>query len=205
MPKGLKRKIVIGEKKHGLTCLGEAPKKNGKRMVRVLCDCKKEATIQLDNFGRNKTCGNCFEDNISEHPLYHILEGIKARCYNENHQAFHNYGGRGIKLQPSWESNSREFLKYISKLPNAGEPGYSLDRIDNNRGYEDGNLRFATSSEQQLNQRIRKDNTSGVKGVYFDKGQNKWISNYKSKYIGCFEFLEDAIEARIKAEQRDPI
>ena len=50
------------------------------------------------------------------------------------------------------------------------------------------------------------NNTSGYKGVYFNKHANKWISqivaNNKIIYIGCFLTLDEARDARtIKANE----
>ena len=38
-------------------------------------------------------------------------------------------------------------------MPHYGEEGYTLDRIDNNRGYEPGNLRFVDMKTQARNRR----------------------------------------------------
>ena len=50
------------------------------------------------------------------------------------------------------------------------------------------NLRFVTYKENNYNTPISKSNTSTVKGVFWDKGRNKWCSkikiNYESIYIG---------------------
>ena len=70
------------------------------------------------------------------------------------------------------------------------------------------NLRMATRSEQNLNKRpskIRKDNTSGVKGISWHKIKNKWQVKYRGRYIGTYDKLEDAIQARKEAEQNENI
>jgi len=58
------------------------------------------------------------------------------------------------------------------------------------------NLRWATRSENQYNSRIRTDNTSGYKGVYFDKAAGKWRVRIKvdgkEKYLGRFHTKEEA-------------
>lgn len=41
------------------------------------------------------------------------------------------------------------------------------------------NLRLADSAQNNANSRMRKDNTSGVKGVWFDKSKNKWVARIK--------------------------
>jgi hypothetical protein len=45
-----------------------------------------------------------------------------------------------------------DFLAHVGKKPSLK---HSLDRIDNNRGYEPGNVRWATAKEQMQNRRLR--------------------------------------------------
>ena len=70
------------------------------------------------------------------------------------------------------------------------------DRIDN--------LRAATTSENNRNQRISGRNTSGKVGVTFFKRTGKWRAwisvDGKVKSLGYFCRLEDAVAARIAAE-----
>lgn len=57
----------------------------------------------------------------------------------------------------------------------------------------------------RLNSNLCKNNTSGVKGVSYDKKRDKWIVfiNFKRKryFIGRFDLLNDAINARKIAEE----
>ena len=66
------------------------------------------------------------------------------------------------------------------------------------------NLRLATQSENMANTNIRSDNTSGIKGVSFDKGRNKWKSKInvggREIYLGRFNTIEEAIHARRAGE-----
>ena len=198
-----RREITIGEKHHGLILLSEEPKKNNRRMIRVACDCGKEAIIHLNNFRKQKTCGSCPRDNITEHRFYDTWASMKARCYRENHPNYKDYGGRGIMVQSSWVHDPRAFCEYLDNLPHAGEPGYSLDRIDNDENYKEGNLRWATYSKQNLNTRTRKDNASGVKGVSWNKTKDKWEVRYRGKYMGLYQYFLEAVFARRSAEQAD--
>ena len=62
------------------------------------------------------------------------------------------------------------------------------------------NLRWCTNQENHLNQPIRINNTSGVKGVYWDKNRLKWVPeikfNHKKIYLGRYDNFEDAKKAR---------
>lgn len=58
------------------------------------------------------------------------------------------------------------------------------------------NLREATASQNKWNQPVPKNNTSGIKGVCFDKTKNKWKGYVgyqgKDKHIGNFDSIDDA-------------
>lgn len=69
-----------------------------------------------------------------------------SRCAYEKHPAFSHYGGRGIVVCDRWK-DFRNFLTDMGERPD----GTSLDRIDNDRGYEPGNCRWATDIEQHNN------------------------------------------------------
>ena len=68
------------------------------------------------------------------------------------------------------------------------------------------NLRTADKSLNGLNRDKPKSNTSGYKGVHFDKQTNKWRAeirlNNKNFKLGRFTDIQDAVKARLKAEQK---
>jgi len=69
-----------------------------------------------------------------------------SRCENPKHVAFGSYGGAGIKVCNRWHS----FESFVEDLGWRPE-GKTLDRIDNSKGYEPGNARWATGFEQHRN------------------------------------------------------
>jgi len=74
------------------------------------------------------------------------------RCHREKNHNYPRYGGRGIHVQKSWHANGRGFIEYIeTTLGEKPSPSHTLDRIDNNKGYEEGNLRWVTMREQSNN------------------------------------------------------
>jgi len=77
----------------------------------------------------------------------------KDRCSNPNNDHYCYYGGRGIRMAGEWLNDFAAFLAHIGPKPS---PELSLDRIDVDGHYEPGNVRWATSSEQRLNQRRMK-------------------------------------------------
>lgn len=68
------------------------------------------------------------------------------------------------------------------------------------------NLRICNGAENNRNSKIPKNNTSGVKGVRYDKVSKKWLAyigiNNKTKHLGRYVNKEDAIKARKQAEEK---
>ncbi|MCC6776684.1 MAG: HNH endonuclease [Hyphomicrobiales bacterium] len=81
--------------------------------------------------------------------------------------------------------------------PEADIDHRNLDKKDNRWS----NLRAATRSGNMANTGARADNTSGLKGVTWDKHRNKWLAqirvNGKNKFLGRFECLEAAHAAYV--------
>lgn len=99
-----------------------------------------------------------------------------------------------------------KFQRVIMDAPN----GITVDHIVHDKRplpqYDNrkSNLRFATKSQQVMNTSLRKDNTSGRKGVYKVKSKNKWrasiTENGKTHELGTFNTFEEAVKAREDAE-----
>ncbi len=132
--------------------------------------CKKEHKSIVSDAKRNKSglcriCKNTKYKNINI-KIYTMWNNMKQRCLNKKHKLYIDYGKRGILIEKEWIDNFIEFEKYVLSLKDAYKRNYSIDRIDNNRGYCYGNLRWSTQETQVNNVRIlRKNNTSGYRGV----------------------------------------
>ena len=66
-----------------------------------------------------------------------------------------------------------------------------VDHIDGNRKNNNcENLRYATHSENSMNQRIQTNTSSRYKGVYLDKRRNKWMARIntisETVFLGYF-------------------
>ena len=85
-----------------------------------------------------------------EREIRHIVKEAKRRCIHPEHKWYKNYGGRGITF--SFKDVSQAVIWIIANL-GPKPKGLTLDRIDNNRGYEPKNLRWATYAEQNRNKR----------------------------------------------------
>jgi hypothetical protein len=90
------------------------------------------------------------------HPLYATWCNMMTRCYNPNYNGYHNYGGRGITVCERWHDPAA-FVGDVERLIGLCPPGLTLNRINNNRGYEPGNVEWASRAAQVRNSRIKRD------------------------------------------------
>jgi hypothetical protein len=92
-----------------------------------------------------------FKHGLSQTPEYKCWQQIKARCLNPSHKAYPDYGGRGVALFAGWINDFQAFLAHVGHRPS---DDHSLDRYPNHDGnYEPGNVRWATTVEQNNNRR----------------------------------------------------
>lgn len=157
------KEIEIGKQYNSLKIIDFYENDGKKRSTALVkCqDCNSEPFITLHNNlvqGTTKTCGGCCKKNnkyalkhgLRHTNLYKRFMGINSRCYNPKATSYKYYGARGIKN--FWKDNLIEFIDYIKN--NLGEkpgPNYTIDRIDNDKDYCPGNIRWATHEEQAFN------------------------------------------------------
>lgn len=106
--------------------------------------------------------------------LYRVWNSTKDRCLNPNAQHYHRYGGRGVTICEEWTTSFAAFARDVGEPPK----GASLDRIDNNKGYEPGNIRWANRKEQSNN----RDNNVRVEWRGETKTLAEWAEVYGWKY-----------------------
>jgi hypothetical protein len=86
-----------------------------------------------------------------DHPAeYDAWINMIHRCHNPSHFKYSSYGLRGIRVCSQWRYSFSSFLSDIGPRPDSA---HSLDRIDNNKGYQPDNVRWATLSQQNSNRR----------------------------------------------------
>ena len=181
--------------------------KSGKMIRRwqCKCDCGNTTIVRHGDLRNGSTvscgCYNYEKESVakthgySRTKLGKVYMGIKQRCNNPNNKNYSQYGGRGIKICEEWENNPQSFFDW--SIQNGYKEGLSIDRIDVNGNYEPLNCRWVDSETQSINQRIRKDNKTGYKGIYLDKGvyRVKICRNKKKYYFGSYKTLEEAVKA----------
>lgn len=170
-------------------------------IYKCFCGNKFEAQIQNVNRKHTKSCGcikGYIKHNMSSDKIYNVWIGMKQRCYNKNNKRYKDYGARGIFVCKEWLEDFMNFYNW--SINNGYKEGLSIDRADNDKGYNPSNCRWTDCFIQNTNQRkIKNNNTSGYRGVSFDKRLNKWISqiqyNNIHKHIGLFKNKIDAAMA----------
>lgn len=107
-------------------------------------------------------CSPSMPGGATRHPLFEKWRSMRRRCHDHKAIDFYRYGGRGIRVCANWRASFVSFAGDMGACP----PGASLDRIDNDAGYDCGhcedcvaggrpaNCRWATASEQQSNRRV---------------------------------------------------
>jgi hypothetical protein len=83
---------------------------------------------------------------------YSIWQAMVQRCTNPNNKGYLKYGGRGIGVCDRW----REYENFLADMGRRPSDSHSLDRINNDKGYEPSNCRWATLIEQANNTRTNK-------------------------------------------------
>ena len=152
------------------------------------CGCYKSSKLS----NRNKTHG------LFHTRLYNTWADIKRRTLNPKNKRYSYYGGRGITICNEWKNDFMSFYNWAMLNGYEENKGISIDRIDNDENYCPENCRWTTSIVQNRNKRIRKDNTSGYKGVSYFKDGNKYKAvitiNKEKIHLGLFP---TAVEAGI--------
>jgi len=127
--------------------------------------------------------------------LYKTWEGIKARCKNKNNPNYFRYGEVGIQLYAEWD----DFIAFKDwSLANGSIDTLFIDRINSKGNYEPSNCRWVTRQQQNCNLSLRKENSSGYRGVYKTKNgryATQIVIDKKKICLGVYDNPIDAARA----------
>lgn len=133
--------------------------KSGRPIWLCRCRCGKQSKPWGDSLlkGATTSCG-CDRyrkaaeastvHGLSRHSAANTWYHIVSRCNNPENSDYKDYGGRGIKLCERWE-NLENFIADMGERPK----GYSIERLNNDLGYEPGNCVWADNKTQARNKR----------------------------------------------------
>lgn len=84
------------------------------------------------------------------------LSEARKRCHSPLNKDYRHYGARGIAVCGQWRVPGLGFDAFIAHIGPKPTAKHTLDRVDNTRGYEPGNVRWVTMTEQANNRRSSK-------------------------------------------------
>lgn len=199
-----KKENLIGKVVGRLTVVALLDDLNKAKQRQWLCNCTcgntHIVTTSTFNGGKTTSCG-CYarelsaerirqlaKHGLSRTKVYRAWQDAKSRCYDQTHKEYERYGAKGIYMSDEFLNNPVAWCDYLGNPPDDTPRKWSVDRIDPNKGYERGNLRWADAGTQARNHKKAKNNTSGETGVtwYVDAHNNTraiawWNVEGKSK------------------------
>lgn len=143
------------------------------------------------------------QELLKQHVTYDKLTGNFTRLKYKAGKGFDHVNDQGyiiaFLLGKKWRAHHLAWLYEYGSLPTGQLDHINGVRTDNRIE----NLREVTSQENSKNAKLYTTNSTGFRGTgRSGKGYRAFITvSYKSIHLGCFQTLEEAIAARLKAEK----
>lgn len=207
------RKVVdLTGQKFGLLTVIErdVSSKGGGTKWLCVCDCGKKTVVTASNLksGRTKSCGCICSirrrkgNNYTFFNDYCVGEDKRGRKFTidlEDYKTASLYTWSQDNKTRYWRTPKGLYLHTLI-MNTQKEKGQVIDHIDGNpSNNRKSNLRICTVSENGFNRGKPKNNTSGAKGVSWNKKSQKWcariMSNGKDYIIGLFDTIKEASDA----------
>ena len=181
---------------------------NGKKAIHIAQQSnKKYNEYKIDNNIVYIKLSNCNEYTMVNLDKWKNIPYIKELCW-----WLSNRGYAMARIPKKYRNTFNKTIVGLHQIICPCKNGLIPDHIDRNKlNNLTNNLRQATYSENNRNKnmlerKIHTNNTSGHKGINYNKKNNRWYARISIKgeriYLGCFEHIEDAISARKIAEEK---
>lgn len=156
---------LTGQRFGMLTAISKGRTDGKKRTWFYRCDCgriKEKVRSEVTREQRTGRLSNCgcrtkeiqaqkrMTHGMTSHPAYWAWRSMNDRCRLPSHQAWKNYGARGISVCAEWQTSFEAFWKDMGA---SYCRGLELDRENNNGNYEKSNCRWVTDRTQSNNKR----------------------------------------------------
>jgi len=181
------------------------------RAVETYCNTSKPESTRWLHFKPPKNVKTESVKQINGYPNYYIFSDGKVyskKCNRFLRLHDNGSGYRRVTLCTNGIRKKHKIHRLVALhfVPNPYESP-CVDHIDRNKeNNHHTNLRWCTSSENQMNNKKSKNNTSGVTGVYYKTHMKKYVAfihiDGKQVHLGYFETLEDATIVRHNAERK---
>lgn len=203
---------LVGKEIKGFKVL-DWKRENGRTYLLVVCPlCKKQKWMRKDNIDDPKTC-SCGCYNISKN--FFESEDIRGKTF-----------GKLTAIRPTEKTASNGAIIWECKCSCGNTTYSSIGLLKSGRVRSCGCLGTENSIKNgkhagevirdkycitgtninNLTTKINKNNTSGIKGVYWDKQREKWVAQIKFRghnyFLGRYTKIEDAAEVRKEAEKK---